>query len=81
MLRRVGLLLVLLGVMVVATAGAVQATTRLVGPRPASDSSSSILDRLWNWLTHLFPAGPASQSGMTSTWDAEGSHLDPNGNS
>lgn len=80
MLRRVGLLFVLLAVMVVTTAGAVQATTRMAGPRPASESGG-ILDRLWNWLAHLFPTGAASQGGVKSTWDADGSHLDPNGNS
>jgi hypothetical protein len=77
MLRRVGLLIVLLAVMIVMTS-AVQATPRMAGPKPASESGG-VLDRLWSWLAHLFPTGTASQ-GMKSTWDAEGSHLDPNGN-
>lgn len=73
MLRRVGLLIVLLTLMVVTT-GAIQAAPRAAGPKPASESG--VLDRLWNWLSHLFPA-PA---GVKSTWEADGSHLDPNGN-
>lgn len=77
MLRRVGLLFVLLAVMA-GMISTVQATPRIGGPK--STSESGVLDRLWNWLAHLFPNGPASQGGVKSTWDAEGSHWDPNGN-
>jgi hypothetical protein len=78
MLRRVGLLIVLLTLMVL-TAGAVQAAPRMSGPKPASESGG-VLDRLLGWLSHLFPTTPSSPVGMKSTWDAEGSHWDPNGN-
>jgi hypothetical protein len=59
----------------VLTTGAVQAAPRMAGPKPASESGG-VMDRLLSWLAHLFPA-PA---GVKSTWDAEGSHWDPNGN-
>jgi hypothetical protein len=78
MLRRVGLLIVVLTLMVL-TAGAVQATPRIAGPKPASESSG-VLDRLLGWLSHLFPTTPSSPSGVKSAWDLDGSHLDPNGN-
>ena len=73
MLRRVGFLIVFLVSMSLMT-GAIHAAPRAVGPKPASESG--VLDRLWSWLSHLFPA-PA---GVKSTWEADGSHLDPNGN-
>lgn len=73
MFKRVVLMVFL--IMVVAV-GAIHAVPQVAGPRPTSDSG--VLDRLWNWLAHLLPT--ASQGDMKSTWDAEGSHLDPNGN-
>ena len=77
MLRRVRLLFVLVALVVLAT-GAVQAAPRLAGPRPASESGG-VLDRLWSWLSHLFPTGATSPGGVKSTRDSDGSHLDPNG--
>ena len=76
MLRRVGLLIVLLAVMIVTT-GAVQAAPRVAGPRPTSESG--VLDRLLGWLSFLFPVSSSSSHGVKSTWDMDGSHLDPNG--
>jgi hypothetical protein len=75
MLKRVGLLFVLLTMMVLA-AGTVQAAPRM-GPRPASESGG-VLDRVFGWLFNLFPTGPANNpTGVI--WEAEGSHWDPNG--
>jgi hypothetical protein len=78
MLRRVGLLIVLLAVMIVTTS-AVQAAPRLARPEPASESGG-VLERLLDWLAHLFPTTPSSPTGVKSAWDLDGSHLDPNGN-
>jgi hypothetical protein len=78
MLRRVGLLIVLLALMVLTT-GAVQAAPRLAGPKPASESGG-VLDRLWGWLSTLLPgAHPSPDGAVKSTWELDGSHLDPNG--
>lgn len=78
MLRRVGLLIVLLTLMIVTT-GAVQAAPRLAGPRPSSESGG-VLDRLWSWLSTLLPgAHPGADGAVKSTWELDGSHLDPNG--
>lgn len=75
MLRRVGLLFVLLTLMVVTT-GAVHAMPRLAGPKPASESGG-VVDRLLGWLSVLLhPSSPV----VKSSWDLDGSHLDPNGN-
>jgi hypothetical protein len=78
MLRRVGLLIVLLTLMVLTT-GVVQAAPRMAGPKPVSESGG-VLDRIWGWLANLLPTGATSPSGLKSTWDLEGSHWDPNGN-
>ena len=77
MLRRVGLLIVLLTMMIVTT-GAIHAAPRLSGSKPASESGG-VLDRLLGWLAHLFPTTPSSPTGVKSAWDLDGSHLDPNG--
>lgn len=75
MLRRGGLLIVLLTMMVVTT-GAIHAAPRMAGPKPTSEAGG-VLDRLLGWLSVLLhPSSP----GVKSTWDAEGSHWDPNGN-
>lgn len=77
MLRRVGLLIVLLAVMVVMT-GTVQATPRMAGPKQPP-AESGILERLRDWLFALLhPATPGNNT--RSIWEAEGSHWDPNGN-
>lgn len=78
MLRRVGLLIVLLTLMLLTT-GAIQAAPRLAGPKPASESGG-VLDRLWGWLSTLFQTVTPSPNGVKSTWDLDGSHGDPNGN-
>ena len=76
MLRRVGLLIVLLALIVVTTTGAVHAAPRVAGPKPTAESGG-ILDRLLGWLSVLLhPSSP----GVKTSWDADGSHLDPNGN-
>lgn len=77
MLRRVGLLIVLLALMVMTT-GAIQAAPRVAGPRSASESG--VLDRILSWLSHLVPGAHSNPGGgMKSSWEMEGSHLDPNG--
>ncbi|MES1240154.1 MAG: hypothetical protein ABUT39_00905 [Acidobacteriota bacterium] len=62
----------------IVTTGAIQAAPRAGGPKPASESGG-VLERLWSWLSHLLPAGVAP-AGVKSSWDSDGSHLDPNGN-
>jgi hypothetical protein len=76
MLRRVGLLIVLLTLMIPMT-GALQAAPRMAGPRPVSESGG-VLDRLWGWLSVLFHTGTSSNT--LAIFEAEGSHWDPNGN-
>jgi hypothetical protein len=58
--------------------GALQAAPRMAGPRPVSESGG-VLDRIWGWLSGLFLNAAPSPDGARSTWDTEGSHLDPNG--
>jgi hypothetical protein len=77
MLKRVGLLFVLLTMVVLAT-GTVHAAPRAAGPRPASESGG-VLDRVWGWFSALLHTGPADNHTRV-VWDAEGSHWDPNGN-
>jgi hypothetical protein len=74
--KRVGLLLVLLTLVVLAT-GAVQAAPRMAGPKPASESGG-VLDRVLGWLSNLFQTA-SPPHGVKSTWELDGSHLDPNG--
>ncbi len=78
MLRRVRVLFVLLALVILA-AGVVEASPRVVGPKPLHESAG-VLDRLWNWFSSLLP-GDDSGSGrdMEFRWEEEGSHWDPNG--
>jgi hypothetical protein len=78
MLRRVGLLVVLLLLMVVTT-GAIHAAPRMSGPKPTSESGG-VLDRIWGWLSILLHPAESAGNHARAIWDAEGSHWDPNGN-
>ncbi len=77
MLRRVRVLFVLLA-LVVLVAGAVEASPRVVGPKPLADSAG-VLDRLWSWLSSLLPGDGSVSGGADFVWEMEGSHWDPNG--
>lgn len=78
MLRRVRVLFVLLALVILA-AGTVEASPG-TGPKPMT-GSVGVLERLWDWLSHLLPGGNPVDGGLASAWEADGSHLDPNGNS
>jgi len=78
MLRKVGLLALVLALTLLVS-GAAQAKP-LAGSARASESAG-VIARLWDWISHLFQRpGEVSQGGITSSWEADGSHMDPNGN-
>lgn len=76
MLRKVGLLALCLALTLLVT-GAAQARP-LAGSTRASESG--IVDRFWDWIEALFRFDGRPSSGQVhATWEAEGSHIDPNG--
>ncbi|HZI72612.1 MAG TPA: hypothetical protein VFD73_01025 [Gemmatimonadales bacterium] len=77
MLRKVGLLTLLLALTLLAT-GVAQATP-LAGSMRASESNG-IVDRFWDWFQSLFRFGGSSSGEIKSLWEGEGSHAHPNGN-
>ncbi|MFL6198385.1 MAG: hypothetical protein ACJ76J_04355 [Thermoanaerobaculia bacterium] len=76
MLRKVGLLALVL-ILTLLVSGAAQAMP-LAGSTRASESG--IVDRFWGWIESLFRFGGPSSGQVTSVWEGEGSHIDPNGN-
>ena len=76
MLRKVGLLTLLLALTLLAT-GVAQAKP-LAGSLRASESNG-IVDRFWDWFQSLFRTGEPSSGEVKSVWEGEGSHIDPNG--
>ena len=78
MLRKVGLLVLFLALTLLAT-GAAQA--RPLAGSPRASETHGIMARVWDWLGSLFRAGGSSHGGaIGSTWEGDGSHMDPNGN-
>ncbi|HWN44130.1 MAG TPA: hypothetical protein VNW71_18040 [Thermoanaerobaculia bacterium] len=79
MLRKVGLLALVLALTLLAS-GTARAMPLLAGSARPSESTG-VFARLWDWVTHVFQrAGEVPQGGITSSWEADGSHMDPNGN-
>lgn len=77
MLRKVGVLTLLLGLALLAT-DAAQATPLLAGSsRPAE--SAGVFAKVWDWITQLFQRSGESQGAIKASWEADGSHMDPNG--
>lgn len=76
MLRKVGLLALFLALTLLA-AGAAQARP-LAGSVRVSESHG-IIDRIWGWIESVFRVGDSTSGGARSTWEADGSHLDPHG--
>ena len=77
MLRKVGLLALLLALTLLAS-GTAQAMPS-AGSSRASESHG-IVDRIWDWFESHFRFGGPSSGGVKSVWEKEGSHADPNGN-
>ena len=77
MLRKVGLLALVL-TLTLLVSGAAQAMP-LAGSLRTSESHG-IVERVWAWFESLFRAGSQSPGQITSIWEGEGSHADPNGN-
>ena len=77
MYRKAGLLALVLAVALLAS-GTARAMPLLAGSsRPAE--TTGVIAKLWDWFTHLFQRPGVPQGGITSTWEADGSHMDPNG--
>lgn len=76
MLRKVGLLALLLALTLLVS-GAAQARP-LAGSTRASESQGFV-DRFWDWIESLFRVGGSASGEVRSTWEADGSHLDPHG--
>jgi hypothetical protein len=77
MLRKVGLLALLLALTLLAS-GTAQAMPP-AGSTRASESHG-IVERFWDWLDSLFRLDGSSSGRIQSVWEGEGSHADPNGN-
>jgi hypothetical protein len=76
MLRKVGLLALLLALTLLASG--VARAMPLAGSTRASESHG-IADRFWDWIESLFRFGGPSSGQVKSVWEREGSHADPNG--
>lgn len=76
MLRKVGLLALVL-TLTLLVSGAAQAMPLAGSARVVE--SAGVLAKVWDWFTHLFQRS-GSQGGTNSSWEADGSHMDPNGN-
>ncbi len=76
MLRRVGLLALVLALTLLAS-GAAQAMP-LAGSARVSESHG-VVERFWDWIGSLFRFGGPSSGQVKSVWEGEGSHADPNG--
>ena len=77
MLRKVGLLVLLLALTLLAS-GTAQAMPSAGSTRVSE--SHGIVDRFWDWIESLFRSGGPSSGQIKSVWEREGSHADPNGN-
>ncbi|MEA2560275.1 MAG: hypothetical protein QOH06_1779 [Acidobacteriota bacterium] len=76
MLRKVGLLALVLALTLLVSRGA-QAMP-LAGSTRAAESHG-ILDRFWDWIESFFQSHSASKGQPKSIWAQDGSHIDPNG--
>lgn len=76
MLRKVGLLALVLALTLLVS-GVAQAAP-LAGSSRASESHGFI-ERVWDWIGSFFRVGGSPSGGVKSTWEADGSHLDPHG--
>jgi hypothetical protein len=76
MLRKVGLLTLLLALTLLAT-GVAQAKP-LAGSLRASESHG-VIARVWSWIAAFFQGHSASNGPLSSVWAQDGSHIDPNG--
>jgi hypothetical protein len=76
MLRKVGLLALVLALTLLAS-GAAQAKPLAGSARPSE--SHGIMPRIWDWIGSLFRVGSSPSGEIRSTWEADGSHLDPHG--
>jgi len=76
MLRKVGLLTLVLGLTLLVS-GAAQAMP-LAGSARVSEAHG-IAERFWDWIGSLFRVGGSSSGHIKAAWEEEGSHADPNG--
>ena len=72
MLRKVGLLALFLALTLLVSAAA-EAMPLAGSARPSE--TQGVMARIWDWIGSLFRGGSA----VSSTWEADGSHLDPHG--
>lgn len=76
MLRKVGLLALFLALTLLVS-GAAQAKPLAGSARPSE--THGVMARIWDWLESLFRVGGSPSGEVRSTWEADGSHLDPHG--
>ena len=76
MLRKVGLLALFLALTLLVS-GAAQARPLAGSARPSE--TQGVMARVWGWLESLFRVGGSPSGEVRSTWEADGSHLDPHG--
>jgi hypothetical protein len=76
MLRKVGLLALLLALTLLVS-GAAQAMP-LAGLTRAPESHG-IVERFWDWIGSLFQGNSAPKGQPKAIWAQDGSHIDPNG--
>lgn len=76
MLRKVGLLALLLALTLLVS-GAAQAVPLAGSARPSE--TQGVMARIWDWIESFFRVGGSTSGDVRSTWEADGSHLDPHG--
>lgn len=76
MLRRVGLLALLLALTLLAS-GVAQAMPLAGSARPSE--THGVMARIWDWIESLFRGHSASTGQPKAIWAQDGSHIDPNG--
>lgn len=77
MLRKAGLLALVVA-LILLVSGAAQAMPLAGSAWPAE--SAGVIERLCDWVAGFFPRlGQVSPGETSSSWEADGSHMDPNG--
>lgn len=77
MLRKIGLLAVILALALLASSAA-QAMP-LAGSARASESGG-VVARVWDWIASLFRVDSSPSEGeLGATWEGDGTHIDPHG--
>lgn len=76
MLRKVGLLALLLALTLLVS-GAAQALPLAGSARPSE--TQGVMARIWEWIGSFFQARQGDAGRLNVVWEEEGSHADPHG--